>query len=86
MMGGQPIRSHSASMLIISPIFPPEEMYDIFISVETPVANRPFEAAAKDLVQRAIGESTRRDQSLWILSLHEESLVDSYDVSRFAIG
>lgn len=86
MTGSTPIRSHSASMVTVSPIFPPDEMYDIFISVETPVANRPFDAAAKDLDQRAIGESTRRDQSLSILSLHEASLFDLYDVSRFAIG
>ena len=44
-----PIRSHSASIVIISPILPPEEINEIFISVETPVAKSPFDAATRDL-------------------------------------
>jgi hypothetical protein len=45
----EPIRSHSDSMVIVSPIFPPEDIYEILISVETPVANNPFDEAARDL-------------------------------------
>jgi hypothetical protein len=47
--GVVPIRSHSASIVIVSPTFPPDEIYEILISVETPVAKSPFDAAAKDL-------------------------------------
>ena len=47
--GRIPIRSHSASIVIVSPTFPPDEIYEILISVETPVAKSPFEAATKDL-------------------------------------
>ena len=44
-----PIRSHSASMVIVSPTLPPDEMYETLISVETPVAKSPFDAAVNDL-------------------------------------
>ena len=36
-------------MVMVSPTLPPEEIYEMFISVETPVANNPLEATAKDL-------------------------------------
>ena len=36
-------------MVIVSPTFPPEEMYEMLISVDTPVENRPFDATANDL-------------------------------------
>jgi len=36
-------------MVIVSPTLPPDEMYDMLISVDTPVANNPFEATARDL-------------------------------------
>lgn len=36
-------------MVMVSPTFPPEDIYDMLISVDTPVANNPFEATARDL-------------------------------------
>lgn len=50
--GEIPIRSHSASIVIVSPTFPPDEIYEILMSVETPVAKSPFDAAANDLNYR----------------------------------
>jgi hypothetical protein len=36
-------------MVIQSPTLPPEEIYVMLISVDTPVAHSPFDAAANDL-------------------------------------
>lgn len=44
-----PSLSHSDSMVIQSSTFPPEEMYVMLISVDTPVAKSPFDAATNDL-------------------------------------
>ena len=85
-VGELPIRSSSASMVIVSPTFPPEEMYEMLMSVETPVAKSPFDAHVRDLwSDSACSECARRGQSLLRLSRHEEFLNDLYDVFLFAL-
>jgi hypothetical protein len=72
--------------VIVSPTFPPEEKYDILISVETPVAKSPFEAHANDLPVSIVLDvgPTRRDRSSLRLFRHGGFPVDLYDVSQFA--
>ena len=55
------------------------------MSVDTPVANNPFDEAARDLSSQAFQErgETRRDRSLWRLFHHGGFQDDLYDVSLF---
>jgi len=75
-------------MVIQSSTFPPEVMYVMLMSVDTPVAQSPFDAAANDLWCQpdTVGmEGTRLNQSSWRLFRHVESRDDLSDASESAI-